>query len=153
VEAVFPLRDCGDGPDGVDRRDLHRAVVGLQKDRLGGEAEGLGGDLGGLGGGGGSGGGGPLFLQQGGEGGKIGGGNGLGFHAVAFRIGQPGTPRRGPVATATDRDTLRDCRSVVKPELKRKGPGFPPGLLHSSDRTASTASSRASSRATAIMRR
>lgn len=60
-------------------------------------------------------------------------------------------PGRESVASATDRETMGNRAFVVKSQLKRKGPGFPPGLFHSSASVAATRTSKATSKATAIM--
>ena len=61
-------------------------------------------------------------------------------------------PGRESVASATDRETMGNRAFVVKSQLKRKGPGFPPGLFHSSASVAATRTSKATSKATAIIR-
>jgi hypothetical protein len=55
------------------------------------------------------------------------------------------------VASATDRETMGNRAFVVKSQLKRKGPGFPPGLFHSSASVAAIKTSNATRRAAAIM--
>ena len=110
--------------------NLGSAVIRLQDDRLGGKAEALGQVLGGLGGLGGGGGGFALCGERGGEGEERGGGNSLGTHSLKQLNRLPGTPG-GPVETPTGRETIRDSLSVVKSQLKKKGPEFPPGLFDS----------------------
>ena len=82
VEAIFPLRNGGHWPHGVNRRHLGGLIVRLQKDTLRRQCHSLGHFFDGFCRLGGGGGGCSLFLQRKGEGGESGGGHGFGFHCI-----------------------------------------------------------------------